>query len=1334
MRSLLLLAAQPTTIPAPDNSARVTAVTTDPATDALYLVQETPAPDGTALLSLFSLPGAHPATQPPTPIISWSTESLSSFSNPEASSVVSFKYLPESDSLCLVLSNGDIEQVYNPAGPGEATRENVGTFDLGIKAAEWSPDEELLAIVTGDDQLLSMTKDFEPLSEGPLRSSDFGADAPVNVGWGSKSSQFHGSAGKSAAQAPATPDLETIRASPEDDGRPRISWRGDSAWFAGGEPRQRRVVRVFSRVAELSSTSEPTGGLEHPLAWQPSGSIIAATQRKVDKEGKEEGLQVVFFERNGLRRYEFALREKEGARVRELSWNSDSTLLAVWVEREGGSHAVQLWHRNNYNWTLKQEISPRLSGSKAAVTSLLWNPEKALELHLTTNGGIESFTLSWDTFASARPPPSDEGAVAVVDGANIRLTPFRLVNIPPPMSATVLPSSRPSQTPSHISFSTLSDASFIALYPDGFFEVWDWSLTLDKPKGKMREEIVNPTLSWSASVEVQGEEGAQRYARQCAVVGQGEEAVVAVLCSTTRGSEVVLVRMSGEQEAIMVTGGARRLVAGVEGFVLESAEGTVLEVPATSTSDDPILPSDDLPPFPEFCAWIHHLSLVTTPLLVGLSDSGRLYAGTRLLASDATSFTTTPDFLIYTTFSHEAKFVPLFTLERGASTPFVAHTEGMRKEKEEQGAIKRAVERGSKIVTVVPSSTTLVLQMPRGNLEVICPRPLVLRIVRQDLDQKRYRAAFLACRRHRIDLNILYDHDPASFKANLADFVAQVKEVDHLNLFLSGLKDEDVTSTMYRPLIASDAKPADTTNKINLVCDMIRGELEKGDVFHYANTILTAHVRKQPQDYESALKVLVELKAKDAARAEDAVKYIIFLSDANKLFDLALGMYDFPLVLMIAQHSQKDPREYLPFLRELRQLETHIQRHRIDDHLGRHESALRNLALAGPDRFEEALAYTIEHDLFTTALQAFKEDSTKYKIILCANAEYLVDHKKYTEAGLLFALGGQPAQAISAYTKANAWQELFNLAMTEGKRTASEIKALAVDVADNLRAKRRFTEAGRVLLEYGRDVEAAVGALVEGAAFAEALRLTSLYNRRDLIETHIKPGTLEVESRLVDDFNELTEQVEKQVERLAELKEKRDANPYQYFCLDDPTSAIDNVELQPDGASDAGTAFTRYTAAPTTQATSRATSQRSSRTARSRRRAGIKKAAGKKGSIYEETYLLNSLKKSLEVRLAELQGETAALLPILLTLGSSSHRLAATNLQQELTTLENFLRDSSDTLWGWREKEWAEESKEEHQLRERGEWVEKPKPEEGTEKVERPKLAKEKWRIGVLDV
>jgi elongator complex protein 1 len=45
----------------------------------------------------------------------------------------------------------------------------------------------------------------------------------------------------------------------------------------------------------------------------------------------------------------------------------------------------------------------------------------------------------------------------------------------------------------------------------------------------------------------------------------------------------------------------------------------------------------------------------------------------------------------------------------------------------------RRVERGSLIVAACPSSMSLVLQMPRGNLETVYPRPLVLAVVRQDV-------------------------------------------------------------------------------------------------------------------------------------------------------------------------------------------------------------------------------------------------------------------------------------------------------------------------------------------------------------------------------------------------------------------------------------------------------------------------------------------------------------------------------------------------------------------------------------------------------------------------
>jgi elongator complex protein 1 len=121
-------------------------------------------------------------------------------------------------------------------------------------------------------------------------------------------------------------------------------------------------------------------------------------------------------------------------------------------------------------------------------------------------------------------------------------------------------------------------------------------------------------------------------------------------------------------------------------------------------------------------------------------------------------------------------------------------------------------------------------------------------------------------------------------------------------------------------------------------------------------------------------------------------------------------MYDFSLVLLVAQHAQKvglcdtqifmkygtlilfqDPREYLPFVRELRALEKYYQRFRIDDHLKRYKSALRNLHLAGmpdrcdfsraqyrryssgPEHFDDLKAYVEKHQLYEEALEIFHE-------------------------------------------------------------------------------------------------------------------------------------------------------------------------------------------------------------------------------------------------------------------------------------------------------------------------------------------------------------------------
>lgn len=39
--------------------------------------------------------------------------------------------------------------------------------------------------------------------------------------------------------------------------------------------------------------------------------------------------------------------------------------------------------------------------------------------------------------------------------------------------------------------------------------------------------------------------------------------------------------------------------------------------------------------------------------------------------------------------------------------------------------------------------------------------------------------------------------------------------------------------------------------------------------------------------------------------AEEALKYLLFLVDVNDLYEHSLGTYDFDLVLMVAEKSQK---------------------------------------------------------------------------------------------------------------------------------------------------------------------------------------------------------------------------------------------------------------------------------------------------------------------------------------------------------------------------------------------------------------------------------------------
>ena len=216
--------------------------------------------------------------------------------------------------------------------------------------------------------------------------------------------------------------------------------------------------------------------------------------------------------------------------------------------------------------------------------------------------------------------------------------------------------------------------------------------------------------------------------------------------------------------------------------------------------------------FPEFCLSSHHVMIhpihseASLCTHIGLGKSGKLHIVNdqvaHVLATNATSFVVTDRFCVFTTATHEAVFAPLSSLASLAMNGAEGEAKNVI-----SGWEKRRIERGSRIITAVPSTMSLVLQMPRGNLETINPRPLVMEVIKQDLDawvsssllrvkfqantcrshRGNYRKALLACRKHRIDLNILVEHNRSAFLNGLSTFVEQVDDVDHFNLFLTSL-------------------------------------------------------------------------------------------------------------------------------------------------------------------------------------------------------------------------------------------------------------------------------------------------------------------------------------------------------------------------------------------------------------------------------------------------------------------------------------------------------------------------------------------------------------------
>lgn len=1169
--------------------------------------------------------------------------------------LLSFIHFADANQLVFVFKQGDIiSATYDPVtfDPSQTLVEIVGTIDNGIEASEWSYDEETLVLVTRDRNVVLLSKLYEPIAEYHLEADDLKKSKHVTVGWGKKETQFRGK-GTRAMEREALASLkasglignelrdptmpymvDTGEINSLDNRSVSISWRGDCEYFVittietvedpddSQNSIQRRALRVFTRDGQLDSASEPVDGMEHQLFWKPQGSQIASIQRKVNR-GEDNSLDLIFFERNGLRHYEFDTRLPLDEEIKSVCWNSSSDILTIVL-----SNSIQLWTTKNYHWFLKQEIYSH------NVQYVKWHPEKEFTLMYGNDNFVNIVDFAYKMSQGPTLEPFDNGTSLVIDGRTVNITPLAFANVPPPIYF------RDFDAPNNVIdvATSLSNEIYGAITNDEL--VIATVSSLDEMRKGKHPSVISTFLKTEFASELDS-------LRQLSFINDSH---IAILLDSENLSRIALIDIQDvyQPSIINVVEVYDKIILLRSSFdynhiVYETRDGSIVELDTEGQMSQ-------VTKFPELVRDFRVKRIHNTVssdenewntdsselVAFGITNNGKLFANNVQLTTAVTSIEITDSLLLFTTAQHNLQFVHLNSTN---FKPLPIVEQNVEDER------VRAIERGSVLVSVIPSKGAVVLQAPRGNLETIYPRIIILSEVRKHILAKKYNDAFILCRTHRIHLDILYDYAPELFLENLELFVTQIEKVDYLNLFISCLSDEDVSKTKYKETLnigitdafEVSAEPLTEmqeyvkkkfydpkTSKINKVCNAVLEVLLSKDEYKnkYMQSIITAYATQKPQNLEDALTLISSIKDKE--EKDSNVTYLCFLQDVNLVYKVALSLYDVQLALLVAQKSQMDPREYLPFLQELHDNEPIRRRYMIDDYLKNYQKALNHLvALEGNDKevSDELIHYVEAHELYEHGLSLYRYQTDKQNVIYKHFARYLTSKQEYADAAIIYEMLDMFKEAMDSFVLGKRWREALTIAT--GK-FPGQVQAIAEELVSTLTFEHRYVEAAELELDFLDNTKEAMELYCKSYDYATACLVAIRKDESKLIEEVVDPGLGEGFGTIAELIADCIGQVNSQLRRLRELRAKKEEDPYAFYGQE--VEQADDVSIAPSETSTKESFFTRYTGK--TSGTAKTGASR--RTAKNKRREERKRARGKKGTIYEEEYLVQSVGRLID--------------------------------------------------------------------------------------------------------
>ncbi|XP_074316642.1 elongator complex protein 1 isoform X1 [Silene latifolia] len=1070
--------------------------------------------------------------------------------------ITSFDYLMEKESLIIGTSSGLLLMHMVDCNATEV----VGKVDGGVKCISPSPDGDLLAVTTGLGQLLVMTHDWDVLYETAFEDQTEG-----------ELTYSHGSS----------------------CGSP-ISWRGDGKYFATLSTVENstnlRKIKIWERDSGLlHSSSDPKSLNYKTLEWMPSGAKIAVVS---DRQSENMCPSITFFERNGLERSSFSINEPFDATVEALKWNCSSDLLISLVSCEK-YYSVKIWSFSNNHWYLKQEIRY----PKQDRLQLMWDPTKPFQLICwTSSGNISVYNFIWITAVMENSVALviDDSDILVTP-LSLSIIPPPMFSFKLKFTSAVREMAFYSNSSKNLLAAYLSDGSFsIVEFPElSFWEDLDGKVFVIEASNSDTSFPSLLHLQWLDSNVLLGASHFGFHHKKCLSPGASlnqedlgyQLLEIESICSENHVPDSVT--CSGWNVKVKSQISVEKLVISIAfnpakrgGAFVQLNGGDIFEYVSQASNPQKFA----VPHFVKYdvnlsssCPWMT-VTYVSrdgqmTPLLIGLSEHGVLHVDGGILCNNCSTFTVYSDssdqictHLIISTKQDLLYIIDITDILDGTAEVkyenflFIAK----KRREEDPKSFINIWERGAKIIGVLHGDqAAVILQTIRGNLECIYPRKLVLTSIINALIKTRFMDALHMVRRHRIDFNIIVDYYGwQAFLPYASEFVRQVNNLSYITEFVCAIKNENTTEKLYKNYVAlpslKDVKDlhagvmanVDSNNKVSSVLYAIRRALEEqvSESSSRELCILTTLARTEPPALEEALARIkvtrdLELSGSDDKRrscypsAEEALKHLLWLSDSDAVFEAALGLYDLNLAAIVALNSQKDPKEFLPFLQELESMPTLIMQFKIDLHLRRYEKALRHIVSAGETYYPDCLALLKDQpQLFPLGLQLCT-DLAKRSQIYEAWGDYLMGEKCFEEAATTFLCCSCLEKALKAYRACGLWGGVMTVAGLL-KLRKEEVLELAHELCEELQAHGKPGEAAKIALEYCGEFVSAVSLLISAREWEKALRIAFLYENGDLIE-QVKNALVECASLLVGEFEEGLEKIGKYLTRYLAVRQRR---------------------------------------------------------------------------------------------------------------------------------------------------------------------------------------------------